>query len=79
MRKPKAPQPSNEEVVLRQRQIEELARLDEEENTRVKRLVRGRLGSSTLLGRRGAPKAAASTGPTGAAREAGRGRAGAYI
>lgn len=52
MKRPKAPQPTAEENVLRQRQVDELTRLDDEENTRVKRLARGRLGAGSLLSRR---------------------------
>lgn len=52
MKSPKAPAPTAEETVMRQRQVGELARLDDEENTRMKRLVRGRLGAGSLLGGR---------------------------
>lgn len=47
--KPKAPKPSKEEVQLRQRQVEESARLDDEENVRFKRILSGRLGNRRLL------------------------------
>lgn len=57
MKKAKAPAPTAEENLLRKRQTEELARLDDEENTRMKRLVRGRLGASSLLGRRSSGRA----------------------
>jgi hypothetical protein len=53
MHKPKAAAPTTEETVLRQRQVDELARLDDEENRRLKVLVRGR-SSNALTSRRSA-------------------------
>lgn len=47
--KPKAPKPTKEEVALQQRQVAESARLDDEENTRFKRILSGRLGNRRLL------------------------------
>lgn len=59
MKKPKAQPETTEEKVMRSRQVEELARLDDEENTRVKRLVRGRLGAGSMLsGRRSSSRGA---------------------
>lgn len=53
MKSPKQPAPTSEEIALRKRQTEDLARLDDEENRRIKGLVRGRLGAGSLLsGRR---------------------------
>lgn len=57
MKRPKAPAPTAQEVQMRDRQAVELARLDDEENTRVKRLIRGRLGAGSLLGRRSGGRA----------------------
>lgn len=48
--KPKQAAPTQEEVYLRQRQTEDLAKLDEEENRRLKGLTRMRLGGRSLLG-----------------------------
>lgn len=48
--KPKQQPPSAEEKALRQRQVNELARLDEEENRRIKRLSRSIGGRSLLRG-----------------------------
>lgn len=50
MKSPKAPQPTQSEIQLEKRQTEEMARLDEEENRRVKGLVRRRLGGKSLIG-----------------------------
>lgn len=70
MHRPKQPAPTSEEIALRKRQTEDLARLDDEENRRIKGLVRGRLGAGSLLsGRRSggsggaaAPAAASTSG-----------------
>jgi hypothetical protein len=47
--RPKVKQ-SEPEIRMRHRQAEEMARLDEEENRRIKGLARSRLGSRSLLG-----------------------------
>lgn len=49
MKKPKAPKPTAEETIMRNRQTQELARLDEEENRRKRSIMRGRLGMRSLL------------------------------
>jgi hypothetical protein len=49
---PKAPEPTDAEVQLQNRQKEELARLDDDENVRIKRGLRGRLGTRMLSSRR---------------------------
>lgn len=49
---PQAPEPTDAEKALEGRQREELANLDEEENMRLKRGLRGRLGSRMLSARR---------------------------
>lgn len=49
MKKPKMPAPTEAEIRMRQMQSEELARLDEEENVRLKRLLRSRGGSRSLI------------------------------
>jgi len=60
MRTPKAPAPSREQEVLQQRQTTELARLDEEENRRIKALTRARIGAGSLLSaRRSVPTSSA--------------------
>lgn len=65
--RPKAQAPTTEERAMRRRQTEELARLDDEENRRVKALARQRLGTRSLLG--GADRAqSAATTPTTAPR-----------
>lgn len=46
---PKAPEATEAEKQLANRQREEIARLDDEENTRLKRGLRGQLGSRRLL------------------------------
>lgn len=56
------------DTTLRDRQMIEMARLDDEENTRLKRLVRGRLGAGSLLGRRSGGSAAPSSGGESAGR-----------
>ena len=64
--KPKRPKPTSEELVMRQRQTEQLARLDEEENRRLKSMTRMRLGGRSLLGSKG-PNAAAAPSPSAGA------------
>lgn len=49
MKSPKAPKPTADEIRLRDRQRSDMARLDDEENVRLKRLVRGRTGQRGLL------------------------------
>ena len=49
MKSPKAPKPTAEDVKMRQRQTEDLANLDNEQNVRLKRLVRARAGGRSLL------------------------------
>lgn len=68
---PQAPGPTAAETKLQQRQQEEIARLDDQENIRIKRGQRGQLGSRRLLSsqRRG------TTGG-GAGSSAGGGRVG---
>ena len=44
MKKPKAPKEPADSLALRARQIADLAKLDEEENRRIKALFRGRSG-----------------------------------
>ena len=44
MKKPKTPKEPADAVALRARQIADLAKLDEEENRRIKALFRGRSG-----------------------------------
>lgn len=80
MKKPKAPQATTEEKLLRSRQVEELARLDEEENRRVKGLVRGRMGAGSLLsgrrsGGRGRGSIVSSSGDGGGGGSTNRGGA----
>lgn len=53
MHSPKAPAPTRDEQLMRTRQVEELTRLDEEENRRLKGLTRSRLGGRSLLSGRG--------------------------
>jgi hypothetical protein len=74
---PKAPKPTEQEVQLQNRQREELARLDDEENTRFKRALRGQLGGRRLLSGRAASRgasggAAASGGSAGGSTSGGR-------
>lgn len=59
--------PPPQDTTLRDRQVTELARLDDEENTRLKRLVRGRLGPGSLLSRRsgGRSESGGSTSSSG--------------
>lgn len=45
MKKPKAPAEPAEAKIMRERQVADLAKLDEEENVRIKRLFRPRVGS----------------------------------
>lgn len=59
---PKAPKPTAEEKLMRRRQAEELTRLDEEENRRVKSMTRMRLGARSLLGSKPAETATPSGG-----------------
>jgi hypothetical protein len=49
--KPETPEPTEAETQLQNRQREELAKLDEEENVRLKRGLRGRQGSRLLSSR----------------------------
>jgi len=49
MKSPKTPKPTAEETKMRQRQVEDTARLDDEENVRLKRIARGRSGGRSLL------------------------------
>ena len=49
MKSPKAPKPTADEIRMRDRQRSDLARLDDEQNVRLKRLVRGRTGQRGLL------------------------------
>ena len=67
--KPKAPKPTAEETLMRQRQVEQLAKLDEEENRRLKGLLRMRLGGRGLLGgaarRRGGGAHGSAAQPSG--------------
>ncbi len=81
---PKMPEPTEAEVELQNRQKEEIARLNDEENMRLKRGLRGR-GSRQLSSRRpgartgmlgGAAPAAASGGSAGATSPGGRSGAG---
>lgn len=65
MKRPKQAPPTTEETVMRTRQVEELVRLDEEENTRVKRLVRGRVGAGSMLSARRGAAATAGGGSGG--------------
>lgn len=77
MKKPKAPAPTTEELAMRRRQTEELARLDEEENRRVKGLSRMRLGSRSLLGgavRQATPTASAPKSASSGMASGGAGR-----
>src|SRR5688572_16067507 len=54
--KPEAPKPTEAEVALESRQREELSKLDDEENVRIKRGTRGRLGTRMLASRRASPR-----------------------
>lgn len=49
MKSPKAPKPTADEIRMRDRQRSDMARLDDEQNVRLKRLVRGRTGQRGLL------------------------------
>lgn len=62
---PKAPKPTESEKQLQARQREEMAKLDDEENVRFKRALRGTLGSRRLLG--GVARAPSSTASESAA------------
>ena len=66
MKKPKAPEPSAQELAVGQRQQRALDKEVEEQEQRFKALARGKLGSASLLG--GAPRsrAEAATGARGA-------------
>jgi hypothetical protein len=58
LNKPKQPKPSPASVALEQRQIADLSRLDEEQNVRVKRILRSKFGFRGFAGgplTRGAP------------------------
>lgn len=48
MKSPKAPKPTEAEIQLQNRQREDTARLDEEENLRLKRGQRARLGGRAV-------------------------------
>jgi hypothetical protein len=52
MKSPKTPKPSASEEALRQRQREDLARLDEEENVRIKGMLRSAGGRKLFRGAR---------------------------
>jgi hypothetical protein len=65
MHSPKIPGPTAEETRLRASQVDELARLDDQENMRVKRLTRGRTGG-TLLGARSGSRSTTSGNAPGA-------------
>ncbi len=75
MKKPKAPEPSAQELAVGQRQQRALDKEVEEQEQRFKALARGKLGSASLLG--GAPRsraeaAAGSRGAKGAGASAGK-------
>lgn len=78
----KPPEPTAAETALENRQREELARLDDEENVRLKRGLRGRLGTRMLASRRAPSRnaslggAAAASGGGGAASGGGGGSSG---
>lgn len=63
--RPKAQQPTTEERAMRRRQSEEVARLDDEENRRVKALARQRLGTRSLLGGADRTRPTATAGTPG--------------
>lgn len=66
--RPKTPKPTKEEVALQNRQREESSRLDDEENTRFKRILSGQLGNRRLLSssrRKGATTLSATAGGGG--------------
>jgi hypothetical protein len=63
MKKPKAPAEPKEAAIMRERQIADLAALDEEENVRIKRLFRPRAGARAFR----APTAARNASNTAAA------------
>ena len=65
MHTPKIPGPTAEETRLRASQVDQLAQLDDDENKRVKRLTRARLGASSLLGRRAGGSTSAPSGGGG--------------
>lgn len=69
MKGPQMPGATAAEKALEGRQREELAKLDDEENTRIKRGLRGQLGSRRLLSsvRSVASKAAGAASTTGGA------------
>lgn len=78
LEKPQMPGETAEETALRGRQREELAKLDEETNRRIKSVMLGRQGGGMFRGaRRASPEArSASSGPArsvAAARTAARG------
>lgn len=70
----KPPEPTAAETALENRQREEIARLDDEENVRLKRGLRGRLGTRMLASRRTAGRTSMLGGAT-AARGGGGGSA----
>jgi hypothetical protein len=63
--KPEAPEPTSAEKALEKRQVEALASLDDEENTRMKRGLRGRLGTRGLLAGRMRSRVGGSAGSSG--------------
>lgn len=86
MKKPKAPKPTEAEIQLQNRQREDIARLDDEENIRLKRGQRARLGgravrssASSYLGAAPAGRAAGSTPGAGGYRGAPSGGDGPLI
>jgi hypothetical protein len=64
-KKPKPPEATSSEKALERRQIEALASLDDEENTRMKRGLRGRLGTRGLLAGRMRSRVGGSAGSSG--------------
>ena len=73
MKRPKAPEPTAQELAVVERQSRQLDEEMEESEKRLKALARGKLGSKSLL----AKSAAKSTSGTKGARGAGAMRAGA--
>lgn len=72
MKTPKPPKPTEAEVQLQNRQREDMARLDEEENLRLKRGQRSRLGGRAVRSSGSAYLGAAPAGrPSGSAPGAG--------
>lgn len=73
MKKPKKPKEPRDAIALRQRQIQELAKLDEEENRRIKAMFRGRQGGRAF---RSAGSSKTAGNAAGAAFSAGGGGGG---